>query len=270
MPRPTHRIDEKFRQLRGEERPAFIAYITAGDPNLAMTSRLVKTLAQSGCDLVELGVPFSDPLADGVVNQRAAQRALASGATLAGILQCAAAVRPMVFLPLILFSYFNPIHKMGIARFAKKAQAAGIDGVLILDLPPEESREAQALLGRHGIKMIYLIAPTSSEERVHEICKRADGFIYCVSRTGVTGAKKAVLGEVQDMVRRVRRHTKLPVVVGFGVSRPDHVRAIGRIADGVVVGSAIVSVIEKHTSNPLPHVAKFVTALAKPLEQGRG
>lgn len=265
-----HRIDATFCRLRKEGRPAFIAYITAGDPDLATTGRLVQALEKSGCDLIELGVPFSDPLADGVVNQRAAQRALASGTTLAGILKCAAAVRSGVSVPLILFSYFNPLHKMGIATFAKKARAAGIDGVLILDLPPEESRETQAALRRHSLKMIYLIAPTSSEERIQEICKRADGFLYGVSRTGVTGAKKSVLGEVQNLVQRVRARTKLPVVVGFGVSTSVQVRAIGRIADGVVVGSAIVSVIEKYPANPVAPVTKFVADLALPLRNCRG
>ena len=230
----------------------------------------MEKLAACDVDVVELGVPFSDPLADGVVNQRAAQRALASGTTLAKILRCVSQIRRRTQIPLVLFSYFNPIHKMGVEAFAKGAAKAGVDGVLILDAPPEECREARAALHRYGLKTILLIAPTTSEQRMTKICRHADGFVYCVSRTGVTGTQESVMREVQNLVRRVKRKSKLPVVVGFGVSKPEHVRAIGQIADGIVVGSAIVLAIEKHLDNPVAGVSRLVKSLTKALDRHHG
>lgn len=265
-----NRINAAFRRLAFLKKPAFIAYVTAGDPNLAKTALVVKELAASGCDIIELGIPFSDPLADGVVNQRAAQRALASGTTLAKILAMVRTLRKTIQVPVVLFSYFNPIHRMGIERFAKNAAAAGVDGVLILDLPPEESGSVQKILHKQGIKMIYLAAPTSSAERIAKICARAEGFVYCVSRTGVTGSQQSLLSEVQGLVRKVKKQTSVPVAVGFGISQPGHVRDIGRIADGVVVGSAIVAQIEKHAKNPVKPVGRFVRSLTKALENHRG
>ena len=256
-----NRIDRTFRRLCALRRPGFVAYITAGDPSLAWTRRLVLGLAQCGCDAIELGVPFSDPLADGVVNQRAAQRALASGTTLKKILQSVAQIRKTTPVPLILFSYFNPIHRMGVEAFARRAASAGVDGVLVLDLPPEESAAIREALHAFGLKMIVLIAPTSSARRIRKIARGAGGFIYCVSRTGVTGSQASRLQEVRRLVQRVKKVSRLPVVVGFGISRPAHVRSIGKIADGVVVGSAIVSKIEENPKNPLPGVLRFVRRL---------
>ena len=265
-----NRIDKAFRSLRRAGKPAFVAYITAGDPSLSWTRRLVESLDGCGVDIVELGVPFSDPLADGIVNQRAAQRALASGTTLFKILHCVSQIRKQIPIPVVLFSYFNPIHKMGVEVFARKAAKAGVDGVLILDAPPEESQEARRALHRQGLKMIYLVAPTTGNRRIQKICRVAGGFLYCVSRTGVTGAQESVLAEVRALVRRVKKKTKLPVVVGFGVSKPGHVRALGNIADGVVVGSALVSEIEKHPANPVPALSRIVRGLTKALDVCHG
>ncbi len=262
----TNRIDRTFRQLRQKGKAAFIGYLTAGDPHLLATRKLVEELSATGCDIVELGVPFTDPLADGVVNQRAAQRALASGTTLAKILRCVSQIRKRTQIPLILFSYFNPIHKMGIERFSRRAVAAGLDGVLILDLPLEEGADVRKVLKKHGIKMILLIAPTSSDKRIASIGKKADGFIYCVSRTGVTGVQSSILKDVRVLVQRIKRRSKVPVVVGFGVSKAQQVREIARMADGVVVGSAIVAQIERHARNPAPSVARFVKGLLKGIE----
>ncbi len=261
----TNRIDTTFRALRRSGRAAFVAYMTAGDPSLRWTRRLVCALERSGCDIVELGVPFSDPLADGVINQRAAFRALRASTTLKKILDNVSEIRKESQIPLVIFSYFNPIHRMGVRQFAQRASLAGVDGVLILDVPPEESQQLRQELAHHGLKMIHLVAPTTSDARICAIARKADGFIYCVSRTGVTGAQTSVLEEVRSLVRKIRLRTKIPVVVGFGISTPQHVRQMSRSADGVVVGSAIVSQIEKHPKNPLPAVTRFVGRLTRTL-----
>ena len=234
-------VGRAFAAAGREGRAAFVPFLMAGDPDLATTGELVEALAAAGADLVELGVPFSDPIADGPVNQAAAARALASGTTLAGILELASRLRRRVELPLVLFSYFNPILRYGVARFAEHAAASGVDGVLCVDLPPEEADGAYLrALGAHGLDPVFLLAPTSTRERMRAVARAGRGFVYYVSRTGVTGERDELPPALAAEVREVRRRVALPVAVGFGVSTPEQVRAVARIADGVVVGSALV------------------------------
>lgn len=258
-----NRIDDVFRQLKNKSRKAFIAYITGGDPDIAITEKLAIKLAETGVDLIEIGVPFSDPMADGPVNQRAAQRALASGTTLRKIIKTVKDIRVKSQIPVILFTYFNPVFQYGIDKFSHDARKAGIDGILIVDLPPEEAGQYQRIFKKYDIKMIYLVAPTSGDERIEMICRKAEGFIYVVSRTGVTGAKKDIPKEIPEVINCIKKNTDLPVAVGFGVSNRNQVDVLQRIADGVVVGSTIVNQIEKNIGKPdlVNKVADFVKEL---------
>lgn len=252
-------IDEAFVRAAAERRPAFIPYLTAGDPELAVTARLLPALVAAGADLIELGVPFSDPMADGPVNQRAAHRALNAGTTLAGILELVAQARHEgLTVPLVLFSYFNPLLAYGPERFAEQAAASGVDGVLCLDLPPEEAAEewSPQLLAR-DLAPVFLLAPTSTKERIDRVAEAARGFVYLVSRTGVTGERDSLAEELLTVLRRVRKRLPLPVAVGFGISSPDQAAEIGRHADGVVVGSALVRLVEEHEDDPqLPQIVE--------------
>jgi len=225
-----------------------VAYITAGDPTLDATLQFVLALAEAGADVIELGVPFSDPLADGPTIQRASERALKAGATLAGVLELVRRIRKSSQAPLVLFSYYNPILQMGLEKFAKAAADAGADGVLATDLTPEESDEYRRILHSHGLDTIFLAAPTSSDERLKIISAASSGFLYLISRTGVTGAKDSLSEELPGLLRRVRQFTELPVAVGFGISLPGHVSVLGGLADAAVVGSALVAEIEKAAS----------------------
>jgi len=268
MPRsrpPLNRIDACFSALRAAGRKAFVAYITAGDPNLKITAQLARSFERVGVDILELGVPFSDPLADGVVNQLAAERALKSGTTLKGILDLVAGLRRQKMkMPLVLFTYFNPIHCYGIEKFARDAARAGMDGVLNLDLPPEESDSWFVLMQQVGLHPILLISPTTPPPRIARIARKARGFIYYVSREGVTGMQKNLAGGIVSRIREIRRHTKAPVVVGFGISTPQQVRQAAGVADGCVVGSAIVhriGEIRKKTTL-VPEVVRLVRSLA--------
>jgi tryptophan synthase alpha chain len=240
-------IDEVFERCREEGRAAFIPFLMAGDPDLETTGRLLGALAAGGADLIELGVPFSDPVADGPVNQAAATRALAGGAKLSAILELVARRRDDLGVPVVLFSYYNPIHARGVEHFAEQAAASGVDGVLCVDLPPEEARARYlpALRGQ-GIDTIFLLAPTSGKDRIEAVGEASSGFVYYVSRTGVTGERAAVRAELEREIKRVRRKCGLPLAVGFGISTPEQVAAVGRIADGVVVGSALVRLVEQH------------------------
>ncbi len=261
-----NRIDSAFKKLKAARKTAFIAYVTAGDPDLKTTQDLILCLEQNGADVIELGVPFSDPLADGLVNQRAAQRALRSGTTLVKIFAAVRRARRRgAKAPLVLFTYFNPVHRMGLETFARRAAQAGVDGALLLDLPPEEAQEANRLFRKHRLRMIVLIAPTTGTARMARICRRAQGFVYCVSRTGVTGAKTTGLQDAKAMTRRVKRCTRVPVAVGFGINSPEQVRQLRGSADGIVVGSALVAEIEKHRRNPVDAVARLTRKLTKPL-----
>jgi tryptophan synthase alpha chain len=237
-------LTQAFARARAEKRSAFIPYITAGDPDLATTERLALALAAAGADILELGVPFSDPIADGPVNQAAAARALASGTTLVGILALVARLQPKLGIPVVLFTYFNPIHAYGIARFAEHAAASGVDGVLCVDLPPEEAEgEYLDALRSHAIDAIFLLAPTSTRERVRAVARLGSGFVYYVSRTGVTGEQGELPRELAREAKALGKALKLPLAVGFGISTRQQVAAVSQVADGVVVGSALVRLI---------------------------
>lgn len=245
------RIYERFRALRDAGELGIVAYITAGDPSLDATLKFVLALAEAGVDVIELGVPFSDPLADGPTIQRASERALKSGTTLAGVLNLVRRIRLSSQVPLVLFSYYNPILQMGLERFAAEASSAGADGVLATDLTPEEADDYRHILGAHHLDTIFLGAPTSTDERLAKIAACSSGFLYLISRTGVTGAKDALPDDLPSLIRRARRVTQLPLAVGFGISLPGHVSVLGGLADAAVVGSALVSEIEGATAaNP--------------------
>jgi tryptophan synthase alpha chain len=242
-------------------------YIGAGDPNLEATRRLALAFDRAGVDVLELGVPFSDPLADGLVNQLAAQRGLESGTTPAGVLETVAAIRRESQIPVVLYIYFNLIHKLGLESFIRAAAAAGVDGLLVLDLPPEESENYETLMRAAGLCNIYLIAPTTPEARMELIARRAAGFIYYVSREGVTGMQSQVADTIAAMTQKIRAHTSLPIAIGFGVSTPEQARTVAGYGDGVVVGSAIVNQIAQHGAAPdlVERVAGFVKNLAAAL-----
>lgn len=239
------RLAAALAHAREEGRLALIPYLTAGDPDVETTRAIVQMLEEEGADIVELGVPFSDPLADGLTNQQAAERALAAGMTLAGTLELAGEIRRTSRLPLVLFTYFNPIYRMTVDTFARKAARAGIDGVLVIDLPPEEADPYREILIAQGIDPVFMLSPTSGADRIRLVAERTRGFIYYVSRTGVTGARDSLPDGLRDEVARVRLVTSLPVAVGFGVSRREHLQALAGAADAVVVGSALVSRIEE-------------------------
>jgi tryptophan synthase alpha chain len=257
-----NRIDEKFAALKAAGSKAFIAYICAGDPDFDATRRLALSLEAAGVDILELGVPFSDPLADGIVNQMASQRALEAGATPHGVLDCVRNIRRESQVPIVLYTYINPLLALGFEAFHRDAEAAGVDGMLILDLPPDEDAPELAPVG--GMRRIRLIAPTTPDDRIARITAQADGFIYYVSREGVTGEQASVADSLGERVDAIRRTTSLPVVVGFGVSNPDQARQVARVSDGVVVGSAIVKRIAQFAGQPeMPDlVAEFVRPLA--------
>jgi tryptophan synthase alpha chain len=253
------RIGAKFQELKTKGEKAFIPFIMAGDPDLETTIRLVPELVRSGSHIIELGIPFSDPVADGPTIQRAGARALRHGYAMSDYLKAVEAIRLQTEVPLLLFSYYNPIYCYGLEALARDARSAGVDGVLVTDITPEEGEEYCDCLQRYALDSVFLAAPTSSAERVAKIAKCSRGFIYVVSRTGVTGAQQELSDTVRPTVERVRRHTDLPVAVGFGISHPDHVRAVWDVCDGAVVGSAIVGAIEKvkDPSQLLPEVGTF-------------
>jgi tryptophan synthase alpha chain len=267
----NNRIDAKFKKLAEDRRTGFIAYITAGDPRPNLTVPLVLEMEKRGADFVELGVPFSDPLADGVVNQRAAERALAHGMELKGVLEIVAKIRKKSEIPIIIFTYLNPVLNYGFKRFARDASRAGVDGILSLDLPPEESSRYEAEFTRCGIDTIFLIAPTTPPERVKCIARHARGFIYYVSRTGVTGERKHLTGELTRRARLIKELTDLPLAVGFGISTAAHVKAVARLADAVVVGSALVREIESCGAKPglVKRMGRKVAQLTAPLKNRR-
>jgi tryptophan synthase alpha chain len=261
------RIREKFGDLKRSERGGFIPFITAGDPNLATTERLLIELAKAGADIIELGMPFSDPVADGEVIQRASERALRNGVTVHHALTCAKNVRRHSDVPIVLFSYFNPLLQFGPEPFVPAARQAGIDAVLVTDLIPEEAESWAENLLQHGLDPIFLVAPTTSDKRLAQIAQRAHGFIYAISRVGVTGERDQMTRDAEDLVKRVRSVSDLPVAVGFGISTAEQVRAVWRFADAAVVGSAIVVEIERLSgeSNLVNRIGEFAASLNKPL-----
>ncbi len=267
----SNRIDATFARLRSLNRPGFMAYITAGDPHLDATVELVPALAEAGVDFIELGLPFSDPLADGVVNQLGAQRALEAGTTTAGVFDAVRRIREACDVPLILYTYLNPVYVHGFERFHEEAALAGFDGILILDLPPEEIASNSELAARHRLKAIRLIAPTTPPARIERIAASAEGFIYYVSREGVTGEQTRLSDSIGTRVAEIRRHTSLPIAVGFGISNPEQSAEVARCGDAVVVGSAIVRRMAESGSAPdfVERVASFVRPLAEAAHQAR-
>ena len=245
------RIGNKFAQLKREKRKALITFVTAGDGSLAMTERIVPEMAAAGADIIELGVPFSDPMADGPTIQLASERALASGTTLVKILASVKNIREKCDVPILLMGYFNPVYIYGAEKFCKDAVAAGVDGVLIVDLPPEESEEFSRFASAAGLDFIPLLTPTSDPSRIKKIRKIGSGFIYYVSVAGVTGARASVANDIGSMVEMIRERASLPVAVGFGISTPQQAADVASLADGVVVGSALVKLFENHTGDAL-------------------
>lgn len=242
------RIAAMFERLKQEHRKALITYITAGDPTPEHTAGLVRALERGGADLIELGVPFSDPIADGPVIQRAGERALRAGTNLRRVLEIAREIRAGSEIPLLLFTYLNPVLRYGLERLATDAKSAGIDGVLLTDVSVEEAGEFTRTMQAAGLDTVFLAAPTSSPRRLKLIAEYSSGFVYLVSRLGVTGEQQSVSAAVAPLIEAMRAQTKLPLAVGFGVSRPEHVAELGRQAEGVVVGSALMSLIEKNPS----------------------
>jgi len=257
------RIEEAFSDLRRDGKKGFIPFVTAGDPDLTITAELLIELSRAGATVIELGVPFSDPMADGPVIQRASERALKHSFGLAQILEIVAGARKQIQTPIILFSYYNPLLQFGLKRLAEDANAAGVDGVLVTDLSPEEAGEFDAELKAQGLDMIFLVAPTSTDERLKLVAQRGRGFIYAVSRAGVTGVRTNVSAEAETLVNRMRLFSQLPIAVGFGISNVDQVKDVHRYADAVVVGSAIVAEMERLTAEPdlAKRIGEFARAL---------
>jgi tryptophan synthase alpha chain len=254
------RIESRFTELRRTGATGLVTYVTAGDPDLTRSADILLRLDRAGADVLEIGVPFSDPLADGPVIQRATERALAAGATLDGVLDMLAGLRSRISAPVVIFSYANPILRMGLETFVERARAAGVDGVLTLDMPPEEGSAFRTAFGAAGIDTIFLLAPTTTDERIRRAADLASGFLYGISRLGVTGMRDSVDSSAGELAGRVKAATKLPLALGFGISRPEHVRAIGQWADAAVVGSALVNVIAEHGQAPglLDEVERYV------------
>lgn len=266
--RTARRISQRFGRLAEAGEMGLVAYVTAGDPSLAASERIVLAAAEAGADVIELGVPFSDPVADGPTIQRASERALRNGTTLAGVIELVRRLRLQTDVPLMLFSYFNPMLQMGLEKFADAATKAGADGVLATDLTPEEGREYRAAIQARGLDTIFLAAPTSTDERLAKIAECSSGFLYLISRTGVTGARESLPEDLPSLARRARRFTKLPLAVGFGISQPEHVTALRGIADAAVVGSALVAEIEKSGSGDA--AAAGVGGLVRALKTAAG
>ena len=258
------RIDVRFAEIRKRRGPALVAYVTAGDPDQAASREILLALERGGADVIEVGVPFSDPIADGPAIQRATERALAAGGNLARTLDLVADVRHTLTAPIVLFTYVNPILRMGAAAFVNRAAAAGVDGVLLLDLPIEESGEMSEALRARDIDQIFLVSPTTTDARLARAAALGRGFLYAISRLGVTGARDRVATSAAPLAARLRSATTLPIAMGFGISKPEHVRAICDVADAAVVGSAIVQVIADAAAAgraPAPDVERFVRGL---------
>ena len=261
------RIENKFVELRTRNEKALIVYLTAGDPSLDITKQLIFALEKAGVDILEIGVPFSDPTADGPVIQAAAQRSLKAGTTLEGVLKMVAEVRKVSNIPIVLFGYFNPIFAYGVKKFAQAARNAGVDGVLVVDLPYEEAKELRDYTDAVGIDFISLIAPTTDKERLKKIVSKASGFLYYISITGITGTTAPKISNIKVEVEKIRKITKRPIAVGFGISKPEQAREIGHFADGVVIGSAVVRMIDenKNKKNLIRIVSDYVTDIKKEL-----
>jgi tryptophan synthase alpha chain len=244
------RLDTTFKSLRAQRRCGLVAYVTAGDPDYARSAEVLRALDRGGADVLEVGVPFSEPLADGPVIQRASERALARGMTLARTLDLVEEVRPSLRAPIVLFTYANPVFRFGFDRFFSRAAAAGVDGLLVLDLPIEEGGPLYAAASASGIDTIWLLSPTTTEARIKRASELGRGFLYGISRLGVTGARAEVAAGARDLATRIRSQTTLPIALGFGLSRPEHIREVGRWPDAAAVGSALVNVIAEQSASP--------------------
>jgi tryptophan synthase alpha chain len=266
------RLGERFQQLRSRGERALVPFVTAGDPDLATTEALVLAMAEAGADAIELGVPFSDPIAEGPTIQRSSERALRSGTSLRRVLELVKGLRPRVGIPIVLMGYANPVLAMGEARFAEAAAAVGVDGSIVVDMPPEESVDLRRELEAHGVDPILLAAPTTSPERLAMLARETRGFLYYVSLTGVTGARTELASGIEEQLRRVRASSEVPICVGFGVSRPEHARELAAIADGVVVGSALVDRIANAASRDaaVDAAARFVAELKAAMRAPHG
>ncbi len=261
------RISKKFEELRAKNEKALIVYVTAGDPSLEVTKKLILKMEKSGVDILEIGVPFSDPTADGPVIQAASQRALKTGTTLAGVLAMVADIRKTSQIPIVLFGYYNPIFAYGVEKFARTASEAGVDGILVVDLPPEEAPELRIHTDAAGIDFISLVAPTSGKNRLQTILKKAAGFLYYISITGVTGTATPKIEDIAREVGNIRKFTKMPIAVGFGISNAIQAKEIGTVADGIVIGSAVVKLIDQNRDNEdlLNVVAGYTREIKKAL-----
>lgn len=261
------RIAQRFASLRARSEKALVVFLTAGDPSLEITETLIPVLAEAGADVIEVGIPFSDPLADGPTIQASTFRALQQGATPARVLETIARARAQTDVPLVTMTYLNPVWQMGLERFAQQAVQAGVDGVIMTDMPPDEAGEWHRVAHQHGLDTIFLVAPTSTPERMKLVAQMSSGFVYCVSRTGVTGARDDLPEEVPPMLQAMRQLTDLPLCVGFGISRPEHVRAVCHIADGAVVGSAVVSLIAREVQKGRQSLLDAVRGFVQELKQ---
>lgn len=265
------RIERTFDKLKADGRKALITFITAGDPNMRTTAEIIGALDESGADMIELGIPFSDPMADGPTIQASSERALRAGTTLEGVLKLVKSLRAKTEMPVILFGYYNPILSFGLKRFARAAAASGVDGVLVVDLPPEEAAPLKGELDNAGVEPIFLLTPTSDSKRMRLVGSLGAGFIYFVSLTGVTGARKGLSKKIPAYVKRVRRFTKLPVAVGFGISTPAQARTVAHSADAVVVGSALVDIISKRRKGQdqkmIREIKRFVRGLKREMDR---
>ncbi|MCC6162412.1 MAG: tryptophan synthase subunit alpha [Acidobacteria bacterium] len=260
------RLDQAFARMKAENRTGLVAFVTGGDPTLARSGEVIRAVDEGGADVIEIGVPFSDPLADGPEIQRSSERALRAGASLRGVLDLVADLRADVRAPLILFSYANPVVRYGVEAFAARATEVGVDGVLLLDLPLEEAQPTRDVLVSHGLAPIFLLSPTTTGERVRKADQLGKGFLYAISRLGVTGVREQVADDARALVERLRQDATLPIALGFGLSRPEHVRNVGRYADAAVVGSALVAQIAKHGDSPA--LADEVRAFVRWLREG--
>ena len=254
------RIAETFANLRREGRTGLVTYTTAGDPDLERSGAILLRLDRAGADILEVGVPFSDPLADGPVIQRATERAIAAGTTLAKVLDLIGSLRSRISAPIVIFTYANPVLRMGLVAFVERARAAGVDGVLTLDVPPEESAQFREALSRARMDTIFLLSPTTSVERIRRAAALGTGFLYGISRLGVTGMRETLADSARELAARIRSETRMPLALGFGFSKPEHIRAIAGCADAAVVGSALVNVIAEHGQSPalLDEVERYV------------
>ena len=262
------RLGEKFASLRAGNEKALIVYLTAGDPSLDITKEIIFGLERAGVDIIEIGVPFSDPTADGPVIQAASQRALKTGTTLEGVLKMVADIRKTAQIPIVLFGYFNPIFAYGVEKFTRNAQKAGVDGILVVDLPPEEAGELRIHTDAAGLDFISLVAPTTGRDRLKKILKGATGFLYYISITGVTGTAAPKIDDIAREVNKIRKMTKMPIAVGFGISSVAQAKEIGALADGIVIGSAVVKLIDENRNNS--KMTEIVSDYTKTIKEALG